>query len=70
VRTAALGKVTIISGVKEDPVVLALDRKTTEPQQIKYRMILSDEEVRTSELEIVAGETVLRTPGSAHCWPG
>jgi hypothetical protein len=61
VRTAALGRITIISGVKENPVLIALNRKSIEPQLLKYAVIPNDTEVNTSELEVLRGGAVFKT---------
>jgi len=59
VRTAALGYLTYIPTVREDPVILALDRKSIEKQTMGYRAIFPLEEIETSELEIVKGQTLV-----------
>jgi hypothetical protein len=61
VRTAALGYMTVISEVKEDPVVLSADRKSIEPRTIKYRAIYPNEDIHSSELEILRNDTPIST---------
>jgi hypothetical protein len=56
VRVAALGNMTFIKSVKEDPVILAFDRKSIEPQRIKYRAIFPRDEIRKAEIEILKAD--------------
>jgi hypothetical protein len=60
VRTAALGRLTYVSSVKEEPVILALDRKSIEKQTITYRALFPREDVQTSELAVMNGQTAVR----------
>jgi hypothetical protein len=60
VRTAALGRLTYVASVKEEPVILALDRRSIEKQTIGYRALFPREEIETSELEISDGKAPVR----------
>lgn len=60
VRTAALQSVSLITSVREDPVLLALDRTSLESQELSYRLIGVDEGA-SAELEVLRdGELVKR----------
>jgi hypothetical protein len=63
VRTAALGKITVINKITENPVILALDRTSIEPQQVSARTIpvLDSREIRSAELEVLRDDTVIQT---------
>jgi hypothetical protein len=52
---------TVISDVVESPVIVALDRKSIEPQTRKYRAIFARDEIKTSELEILRNDAVQQT---------
>ncbi len=64
VKTAALAHITLITSVREDPVLLAANRKSIEPQTVAYKAIFPPAQIETSELEIVkvteAAESVIR----------
>jgi len=62
VRTAALQTLTVIKEVRENPVVLALDRKSIEPQVIKAAVIppIPREEIERAEVEVLQGDTVVQ----------
>jgi hypothetical protein len=53
VQSAALGYVTIITAVQQNPALLALDRKTIESQTIKCRAIFPRDKIQSSELQIL-----------------
>jgi len=63
VRTTTLGQVTVISRVTENPVIVAIDRRSTEPQLIEYRVIPPPTAgaIKSAELEIVRNGGVVQT---------
>lgn len=61
VNTATLTPMTVITDVVESPVIVTLDRKSIEPQTIKYRAIFPREDIKTSELEILRNGAVQQT---------
>jgi hypothetical protein len=55
-----LGKSTVITKVTESPVMLALDRKTIEPQTLRYKSIPLPEDVTSAEVELLWNDTVFQ----------
>ena len=61
VRTAALDNLTVIDAVTENPVIVALNHRSVEPQTIKFRVIPGTLEVVSSALEITRNDSVVQT---------
>src|SRR5262249_42513521 len=61
VKTATLGKITIISDINANPVVVALDGNSIEPQVVRYRSIPMPGVLQTSELEVLRNGQAYKT---------